>query len=279
MSKITGASRVVAYLPSLRTFLHRLRATTKTPSRLAPTLLTETPAFVVPTLNTAAQGRMGRIQAHQVSDALEEDEAMARLGLQPGLILPGATGLVIEETEKDEGLAEDEEADSSVRETSTSLVSSENVECCLQECPSFLHDELMLLFPDVSLSVGELRILTLCERTHHDMTGWSHLIEEEREDLLGHFIDSAKEICSRLISEGYWADFIDPSSGRAFYGPYTPHTFYETDERFRYLGFDILDLGCCKCITHPSWGSHTFVGTIFTSAPVNAPPLELILKL
>ena len=121
-----------------------------------------------------------------LSDALQEDETMSRLGLQPGLILPGATGLVIEETEKTGGIVENEETDSSVRETSTSLVSSENVECCLQECPSFLHDELMLLFSDVSLSVGELRILTLCERTHHDMSGWSHLIEEEREDLLGH---------------------------------------------------------------------------------------------
>lgn len=108
-----------------------------------------------------------------------------------------------------------------------------------------------------------------------------------------------------MISEGYWADFIDPSSGRAvrigererctvfytvpliilsvtlpqFYGPYSPHTLFETNDKFRYLGFDILDLGCCRSIAHGTWGSYVFVGTIFTSAPVNAPPLELILKL
>lgn len=64
-----------------------------------------------------------------------------------------------------------------------------------------------------------------------------------------------------------------------FYGPYSNNTLFETDDRFRYLGFDILDLGCCKCITHPIWGSHIFVGTVFTNAPVNSSPLQLILEL
>lgn len=59
-----------------------------------------------------------------------------------------------------------------------------------------------------------------------------------------------------------------------FFGSYTNNMLYETDERYRHLGFQIEDLGCCRVIRHTLWGTNIFVGTIFT----NAPPGSLIMK-
>lgn len=141
---------------------------------------------------------------------------------------------------------------------------SARVECAIQTCPELLRRDFESLFPEVANS--KLMILTVTQKTKNDMTVWSEEVELEREMLLEKFINGAKEICYALRAEGYWADFIDPSSGLAFFGPYTNNTLFETDERYRYLGFTVDDLGCCKVIRHSLWGTHVVVGSIFTNA-------------
>lgn len=265
-------SRVVTYLPSLRTFLHRLRATSATPSSLTPTLLSSSPKTHITTSLLSEHPQYNIFD----TDPLCRPPGIAKLGLQPGFTLPGAVGTVpnikVEEEKFEKVLEEISNA-----ESKTDV--KRNVECKLQECPDFLHAEFMQLFPGVSVESGQLRVIILSEKTENDMTGWSPEVEEEREELLAHFVGSAKEICSRLTAAGYWADFIDPSSGRAFYGCYSHNTLFETDDKFRYLGFEILDLGCCKCITHPLWGSYTFVGTVFSNAPIMSSAIQEILNL
>ncbi|KAM4608396.1 metabolism of cobalamin associated Db [Polymixia lowei] len=156
--------------------------------------------------------------------------------------------------------------------TAEQYFDNSSVECAIQSCPELLKKDFQSMFPEAPSS--GMVVVTVTQKTHNDMTSWSEEVDQEREQMLDKFIAGAKEICYALRTEGFWADFIDPSSGLAFFGSYTNNTLFETDERYRHLGFQIEDLGCCKVIRHALWGTHVFVGTVFT----NAPPNSLIMK-
>jgi len=153
-----------------------------------------------------------------------------------------------------------------------------NMECIPRSCPDLLRRELKGMFTTVNLTAGPLTVITFAHQTKNDMSSWSPAVEDERERLVDYFVETAKKLCQELRTRSQWADFIDPNSGRPFFGNYTPLTFFETDERYRHLGFRVNDLGCCKVISHHKWGTHTFVGSIFTSAPHDSEYLEQILK-
>ena len=64
-----------------------------------------------------------------------------------------------------------------------------------------------------------------------------------------------------------------------YLGTHTNDSMFETNERYRHFGFEIDDLGCCKVIRHHLWGTRSYVGCLFTSAPVEHPViLELTLS-
>jgi len=63
-----------------------------------------------------------------------------------------------------------------------------------------------------------------------------------------------------------------------FFGAHTNTTLFETDHRYKSLGFDVDDLGCCKVIRHNLWGTHAYVGSLFTNAPMNVDVIQLLVK-
>jgi hypothetical protein len=151
---------------------------------------------------------------------------------------------------------------------------SNGIECSAFECPDLLKKDFVDLFPGINLNEKPLTVITLTQKTSNDMSSWSEQVETEREDLLINFVGAAGEMCQKLQSAGYWADFIDPCSGRPYFGSFTNATMFETDERFRHFGFSIDDLGCCKVISHNKFGRHAYVGVVFTSATKDSQHLQ-----
>ncbi|CAI2349379.1 unnamed protein product [Caenorhabditis sp. 36 PRJEB53466] len=153
------------------------------------------------------------------------------------------------------------------------------IELSAVECPKLLKREMKYLFPQMEThKMKEITIFNLTQKSEFDMKAWSEAMEEERDKLTASFVMSANAICKTLNHYGYWADFIDPSSGRPYMSDFTNHTLFETNEIYKQMGFKIEDLGCCKVLQHACWGSHAFVGTIFTDAPLDSIAVRDIMR-
>lgn len=144
-----------------------------------------------------------------------------------------------------------------------SVPKSEDMAMEAHNIPTVLRKDLGSMFPE---QPDMAAVITLSFHTENDMSKWSEEVESEREEVTHASVLHCKEICGRLRDEGYWADFIDPSSGTPHFSAHTNHTLFETDERYRLLGFSIEDLGCCKVVSHNKFGRHVFVATIVTNA-------------
>ncbi|XP_026232877.1 metabolism of cobalamin associated Db isoform X3 [Anabas testudineus] len=106
-----------------------------------------------------------------------------------------------------------EKADLGSSQRAEEYFDNANVECAIQSCPELLQKDFQSMFPEAPSS--GMMVLTVTQKTQNDMTSWCADVEHEREQMLAKFIDGAKEICYALQKEGFWADFIDPSSGLA----------------------------------------------------------------
>lgn len=116
---------------------------------------------------------------------------------------------------------------------------------------------------------SDLTLLVVLQKAEFDTSIWSFDSASERESFTKNFNSQAQEICSVLAGEGYWCDFVDPSSGKPFHGPCTNETFTECDQEFQELSsnLQLQDIGCCRALEHAEWGFHVLVGVLVSNAP------------
>nr|CAD7403256.1 unnamed protein product [Timema poppensis] len=121
------------------------------------------------------------------------------------------------------------------------------MDCIAQECPMLLRQGVMELFPAMDVGNSNLTVVSLMQKVRGN----------EIEELAKHFVLAAQDICSKLKQAGFWADFINPFSGRPYLSP-SNSLHYETDARFRCLGFHINEQANCKVISELK-GARSFV--------------------
>lgn len=147
--------------------------------------------------------------------------------------------------------------------------SRSDVEFSMRSCPELLKKELELFFP--TLPMSPITVVTVTQKNAKTDVEDA---ERTQEQLLDNFVSGAKEICFTLWRGGYWADFINPMSGKAFFGDQTQDSILQDDVRRHAGGFHIEDLASCTLIRHVLKGPPTFVLTLITNAPFNSLIME-----
>ncbi|KAM9328572.1 metabolism of cobalamin associated Da [Pholidichthys leucotaenia] len=140
-----------------------------------------------------------------------------------------------------------------------------DTDCSINSCPELLRKELELLFPTIPST--SITVVTVTQRNGR----WEdQAVETDEKQLLQRFVSGAKEMCFALWTAGYWADFIDPATGAAFFASPSSQTSLHTDEQLADLGFHIEVSGSCTVIRHVLKGTPLFVGSVFTNAPTHS---------
>jgi Methylmalonic aciduria and homocystinuria type D protein len=80
-------------------------------------------------------------------------------------------------------------------------------------------------------------------------------------------MDFGHQVCSKLRSLGYWADYIDPCSGLPMLTPHCNKVYSEVDGMEVLLNYRAYNAGFCKVLQHPTWGSAVYPATMFAHAP------------
>lgn len=104
------------------------------------------------------------------------------------------------------------------------------------QCPVLLKKSLVELFPAPEVVGPEpLTIISLKS-------------SQDTETAARNFVLAAREICSRIRMNGYWADFMNCFSGKPFYS-YSNGKLFKVDDRFRGLGMKFDNLNGCVVIS------------------------------
>jgi hypothetical protein len=262
---LSARKHVIAYLPNLGAVVRHFTA-------FAATDAAPLSAVAVKSFDTTATGKKLDLSANPME--LSKQDWRFPLPGSIGLAANLSLSKTVDQCYMNSSVLHSDTEASMQPASASELVSVGLLEYVAQELTSPVRKDFQELFPDRDLAKEDLTVITLSQRTENDMTSWSDQVEAEREQLLSNFIAGASDICRALKQSGYWADFVDPASGRPYLGAYTNSTLFETDERYRTLGFEIDDVGCCKVISHHLWGSHAYIGSIFTNAPMDHPAIN-----
>ena len=155
-----------------------------------------------------------------------------------------------------------------VLKPTTTLTSLPDFEYSIHSVPRTHKDEVEAIFPKADIS--DMLIVPTCQKSGVDLVEWGDDAAKEKDRLLIQFRDIAKPVCELLISQVYWADWIDPCSGLPMIHKEGNAVYGEVQGLVTLLGYKTQNAGCCSVLLHPVWGSSVYPASFFAKAPLKA---------
>jgi hypothetical protein len=85
------------------------------------------------------------------------------------------------------------------------------MEYSIHVCPKQHAKEVQSIFAGVD--TDGMLIVPTCQQSGMDLVNVGSKVDDEKDRLLEQFVAWSSRICQKLITQGHWADYIDPCSG------------------------------------------------------------------
>ncbi|KAI9320822.1 hypothetical protein BX666DRAFT_1911647 [Dichotomocladium elegans] len=133
----------------------------------------------------------------------------------------------------------------------------------------FLRD-LETVYPNLTAQQREeMLVVPVIQHCTYDLVGMTPDVNAERDEKLELFMQWGSRIIKRLTSLGMWADLTDPTSGFPLVSAPGPSPYPDVHCTHELTRYDLQNVGCCHILLHPTWKSHIYPATFFTTAPLD----------
>ncbi len=152
------------------------------------------------------------------------------------------------------------------------------MQASVHECPKSLWRMFPTLFPDVCglLSMDCVCVVVTVQQAHCELLEVSAESDMEKDRLLEQFVHWARAVRDRVPLE-YWVEAIDPCSGYPMFGQRGSGVYGEVEWCQTLLKYPSEQVGNCRVLRHPQWGTNMYPATLFSNAPRDL--LELAIRL
>ena len=141
------------------------------------------------------------------------------------------------------------------------------LEYSVHACPKKHKSEAQAMFNLSDDDVGKLIIVPTCQKTTVNIIKTGERVDEEKDACLERFVKFAEIATDVLREKDFWCDYIDPCSGLAMIHKESQRVYGEVDALVTLLNYECTNVGCCKIVMHPKWGSSVYPASLFAIAP------------